>query len=138
MTRSTMCALAMALGLTLVGISCAKDEPTALKTPGTVRVNLTTPHSGLDGAAVVVLSGPATPRSVTPGAGLTLWGAPVETPQSRVALTGVLNAGTILTLEIEDIELASQYTATLHEVANGDSTVAIRSPLSEYSLVVVR
>ena len=130
-------ALVLALALLVVHLACKDDDPGAVKIPGTLRVNLTTPNSGQDGAAVVVLSGPVAPRSVTAGSGLTLWGGPVTTPQSSIALTGTLSTGQILTLEIDDIEQASQYTAMLREVSKTDSTVALRS-LTGYALSVVR
>jgi hypothetical protein len=97
-----------------------------------------TPNSGQDGAAVVVLSGPAIPITVTAAPGLVLWGGPVQTAQATVALTGTLNAGTILTIQVADVALVSQYSATLREVARGDSTVVLRDGLAGYSLTVVR
>ena len=128
-------ALILGLSVALIVAGCKDDEPVAVN-PGTLRVNLTTPNSGLDGAAVVMLRGPAAPRSVTTVSGLTLWGGPVTTSQSTIALTGVLNTGPILTLEVIDIGQASQYTATLREVSTNDATVALRA-LTGYSLTVV-
>jgi hypothetical protein len=112
-----------------------KDEGVNAGTPGTLRVNLTTPNSGLDGAAVVMISGPAVPRGVNAGAGLKLWGAPVQSSQASVALTGTLSTGTILTIDVADIALADQYSASLREVSKSDSTVALRV-LTGYSLTV--
>ena len=123
------------LGLVVVQFGCKDDEPAAVPTPGTLTVSLTTPNSGQDGGAVVQLSGPEAPQSVTAASGLTLWGGPVTTAQSSIALTGVLNTGPILTLQIKDISKAGQYTASLREVSAHDSTVAIRS-LAGYSLTV--
>ena len=134
MNRFFACALLLAFGV--VG-GCKDDEPAAVKTPGTLSVNLATPNSGQDGGAVVQISGPVAPRSVTAASGLTLWGGPVTTPQSTIALTGVLSSGTILMIEVEDVTLASQYSATLREVSNTDATVALRV-LTGYSLSVVR
>jgi hypothetical protein len=73
-----------------------RHRPTA----GTLTVNLTTPNSGLDGAAIVVLSAPTPPGSVTAAAGLTLWGGPVTAANATIALTGTLSAGPILTLQV--------------------------------------
>ena len=126
----------MALGLVVLAVGC-KDDTTAVRTPGTLVVKLTTPNSGQDGAAVVILSGPEAPVAVRAGTGLDLWGGPVQTAQSTIALTGVLSTGAILTIDVAAIELAGQYRATLREVANGNATVALRD-LTGYSLAVVR
>jgi hypothetical protein len=123
--------------LALLAIGCSDDSTGAGANHGTLRVELTSPNSGLDGAAVVVLTGPAAPRSVTAATGLTLWGAPVTTTPGSVAVTGVLSTGAILTLEVDDVTLVSQYSATLREVAAHDTTVALRA-LAGYSLTVVR
>ena len=121
------------LGLVLLALGCKDDV--AGSTPVTLQVVLTSPNSGQDGSAVVMISGPATPRSVSAVAGLQLWGAPVQSAVSSVALTGVLSNGTLLTFET-DAKFASQFTATLREVAKSDATVALRD-LTGYSLAVV-
>jgi len=115
-------------------IACGSDStgPTA----GTLTVSLTTPNSGLDGAAIVLLSAPAVPGSVTPAAGLTLWGGPVTTATQTIALTGTLSAGTILTLQVDDTKRVGQYSATLRQVA-ATTGFALR-PLAGYSLTVTK
>ena len=116
-------------------IACKGDGtgPTA----GTLVVRLTTPNSGLDGAAIIVLSGPAAPGSVTPAAGLTLWGGPVTAATTTIALTGTLSTGTILTIQVEDTKLAAQYTATLQQVAVSTTPFTLRQ-LSGYLLTVAK
>ena len=103
---------------------------------GPLKVTLTTPNSGLDGAAVVVLSGPVAPGSVTPAAGFTLWGGPVTTATATIALTGTLSTGTILTLQVDDVKQAGQYHATLRQIA-ASTGFGLRS-LSGYSLAVTK
>lgn len=103
---------------------------------GPLKVDLTTPNSGLDGAAVVVLSGPVAPGSVTAAAGLTLWGGPVTTATATIALTGTLSTGTILTLQVDDVKKVGQYHATLQQVA-ASSGFGLRL-LSGYSLAVTK
>lgn len=103
---------------------------------GVLKVNLTTPNSGLDGAAVVVITGPVAPVSLSPAAGLVLWGGPVTSATAKLALTGTLSTGTILTLEVEDINQVHQYSATLQQVA-ASSGYQIRS-LASYSLSVTK
>jgi len=122
-------------GMTLL-VTCKGDTgPTA----GLLKVNLTTPNSGLDGAAVVVLSAPLAPGAVTPGAGLALWGGPVTTATAKVALTGTLSTGTILTLQVDDVNKVSQYSATLQQVAaTSGGGFLVRPSLTGYSLAVTR
>jgi hypothetical protein len=127
---------ALALCGAMMALGCHDDSVGATATPGRLRVELTTPNSGLDGAAVLILNGPAAPRAVTAGAGLTLWGGPVQTAQATVALTGVLSSATILLLDVDAVELADQYSVTIREVSDNDSTVALRN-LTGYALTVV-
>ncbi|MGH7538226.1 MAG: hypothetical protein ACREMF_06305 [Gemmatimonadales bacterium] len=127
--RRTLAAATVAL---LLGCKGDGTGPTA----GTLKVNLTTPNSGLDGAAVVVLSAPVAPGSVTPGAGLLLWGGPVTTANATIALTGTLSAGTILTLQVDDVNQFAQYTATLQQVAATAAGGFVVRPLAGYSLAV--
>lgn len=122
------------IGLALLALGCKDDVVSSASV--TLRVVLTTPNSGQDGSAVVVLSGPATPRSVATVAGLELWGAPVQSPTSSIALTGTLTSGTILTFEVDQRD-ANKFSATLREVAKIDSTVALRD-LMGYSLAVTQ
>lgn len=125
----------VAAGMTLL-VTCKGDTgPTA----GLLKVNLTTPNSGLDGAAVVVLSAPLAPGAVTPGTGLALWGGPVTTASAKIALTGTLSTGTILTLQVDDVNNVSQYSATLQQVAaSSGGGFVVRASLSGYSLAVVK
>ena len=118
-------------------IACGGDGtgPTA----GTLRVNLTTPNSGLDGAAMILLSAPAAPGSVTAATGLTLWGGPVTTTTATIALTGTLSTGTILSLHVDDTRQVGQYRATLLQVAIPSAPFTLRPPLlTGYSLTVTR
>ena len=129
MLRHIALVLVLALG------SC-KDEVMQPTRFATLQVVLTTPNSGRDGAAVVILTSPAKPAAVHAGSGLTLWGR-VNAPVDTIALTGLLFSGTILTVEVRDPDLVSQYRATLREVAAGDGSVALRD-LTGYALTVTR
>jgi hypothetical protein len=120
----------------VLALGSCNDEAMQPTQVATLRVVLTTPNSGRDGAAVVILTSPATPVAVHPGSGLTLWGD-IHTPVDTIALTGLLFAGTILTVEVRDPDLVSQYRATLREVAAGDGSVALRD-LTGYTLTVTR
>lgn len=104
---------------------------------GTLKVNLTTPNSGLDGAAVLLLTSPVPPTSVTAAAGLALWGGPVATTSARIVLTGTLSSGTILTLQVDDVNKVGQYSVTIQQVAA--TTYLLRSPpLTGYSATLTK
>jgi hypothetical protein len=108
-------------------LACS-DNPT----PGVLKVNLTTPNSGGDGAILLTVTGPGVPVSAVPGAGLRLF-TQLFTTTSRFALTGTLTSGTILTIEVPDVGKASAYTATIQQVAT--PTYQLRA-LTGYSLKV--
>jgi hypothetical protein len=116
--------------MTILGAALACwDGPT----PGLLKVNLTTPNSGGDGAILLTVSGPGALLSAAPGTGLRLFTQPL-TATNRVALTGTLRNGTILTIEVPDVSKASAYTATIQQVA----TPAYQPrALAGYSLKVV-
>jgi len=125
--------------LVLAGaIACLdSNEPVA----GTLRVVLTKPP-GADGAILFALAGPSAPVTPGAGAGLVLWGAPFagRTPV-KVLLTGSLTNGqTILTFAVNDVNKASQYSASILQVAADDGTYAQRNvgPFSGYALQVTR
>ena len=100
--------------IVLLGAALAcSDGPT----PGRLKVNLTSPNSGGDGAILLSVSGPGVLVSATPGAGLRLFHQPFATT-NHVALTGTLASGTILTIEVPDVSKASAYTATIQQVAS--------------------
>src|SRR6266568_6732438 len=84
------------------GLSCGGD-PT-MSGPGTLKVRLTSPNSGLDSAIVFTITGPAALTSAAAGAGLRLFQQPLGGTTTRFALTGLLtNGATILTIGVPDI-----------------------------------
>jgi hypothetical protein len=103
---------------------------------GTLNVNLASPHNGMDGAVLLVLSAPVPPVSVRAGSGLTLWGGPVTTANATLALTGSVTTGTILTLQVDDINKFRQYSVTLQQVAQ-TSGYQLES-LAGYSVTVTK
>ena len=105
---------------------------------GTLKVNLTTPSSGLDGAAIIVLTSPVPPRSVTPAAGLALWGGPVTTTTAKIVLTGTLATGTILTLQVDDVNKVGQYGVAVQQVADAGTFALRLPPLTGYSATVTK
>ena len=83
---------------------------------GMLKVDLTTPNSGGDGAILLTVTGPAVLTSATPGTELRLFAQPLGTT-TRFALTGTLAQGTILTIGVPNLGQASQYVATVQSVA---------------------
>ena len=123
--------VACVLGLVLACTS-GSTGPVA----GTLKVNLTSPNNGQDGAVLFVLSSPSPPISVSAGTGLSLWGGPVTTTSARLVLTGTVTTGTILTLQVDDINRVREYSAVLEQVAR--SSNAFLQPLSGYSVTVTK
>jgi hypothetical protein len=114
--------------IVLLGAALACEGNTS---SGVLKVNLTTPNSGGDGAILLTVSGPAALLSAAPGAGLRLFTQP--SAANHMALTGTLRTGTILTIEVPDVSKASTYTATIQQVAT--PTYQLRA-LTGYSLKV--
>jgi hypothetical protein len=100
---------------------------------GILKVNLTTPNSGADRAILFTVTGPGTLRSATPRSGLRLFNRPFGTT-NKVALTGTLSTGTILAIEVPDVSKASEYTASIQQVATPAHQLRA---LTGYSLTVV-
>jgi hypothetical protein len=103
---------------------------------GTLKVNLTNPNNGVDGAVLLVLSAPVPPVAVNAGLGLTLWGGPVSAATATLVLTGNVTTGTILTLQVDDINKVRQYAVTLQQVAQS-SGYHLES-LAGYSVTVTK
>ncbi len=116
------------------GLSCGGD-PT-MSGPGTLKVRLTSPNSGLDSAIVFTITGPAALTSAAAGAGLRLFQQPLGGASTKFALIGRLNTGTtILTIGVQDISALSQYTGTINGVAQPN--YQLRS-LGSYALALTR
>jgi hypothetical protein len=121
---------------TSVGLLLACSGTTS-PVAGSLKVNLTDPNNGHDGAVLLALSAPVPPVSVSAGAGLTLWGSPVTTANARLVLTGNVTSGTILTLQVDDINKVRQYTVTLQQVAQ-TSGYQLETSLAGYSVTVTK
>ncbi len=122
--------LLLALALAGAG-SCSSDGggPVA----GMLTVSFTTPNSGADGAILFSVTGPQAPTRITAGAGLRAFSQPLSMT-TKVAVTGTLTSGAILTFGVTDTRQAAQYAATIQSVAAA-ADFQLRS-LSGYSLTV--
>ena len=125
------------LAVAAVGLLIATCKDSTGPVAGVLKVNLTTPHSGADGAVMLVLSSPVAPNSVTPAPGLALWGASATGVSMRVVLTGALSSGSILSLQVDDINKVGQYSVRLEQVA-ASSGYRLRLPLTGYSATVTK
>ena len=101
---------------------------------GLLTVSLATPNAGADGAILFNVSGPQPLTSVTARPGLRVFSQPLST-STRVAVTGTLTSGAVVTIGVADTRNVAQYTATVQVVAAPD--FQLRS-LTGYSLTVSR
>jgi hypothetical protein len=97
-------------------VAACTSEPTG-PIPGTLRVQLQDPNAGGDGAILVTLTGPAAPTNIVAAAGDTVWGVPFTGTTNSLVLTGHLANGVILSFDIPNLRVASQYTATVTQAA---------------------
>ncbi len=99
---------------------------------GVLTVSLATPNPGADGAILFRVSGPQALTSVAAGPGLRVFAAPLSL-STRLAVTGTLTNGALVTIGVADTRSAGRYTATVQSVAAPD--FQLRS-LTGYSLTV--
>ena len=99
---------------------------------GVLTVSLATPNPGADGAILFRVSGPQALTSVAAGPGLRVF-APRLSLSTRLAVTGTLTNGALVTVGVADTRSAGQYIATVQSVAAPD--FQLRS-LTGYSLTV--
>ena len=99
---------------------------------GVLTVSLATPNPGTDGAILFQVSGPQALTSVAAGPGLRVF-APRLSLSTRLAVTGTLTNGALVTIGVADTRSAGQYIATVQSVAAPD--FQLRS-LTGYSLTV--
>jgi hypothetical protein len=99
---------------------------------GVLTVSLATPNPGADGAILFRVSGPQALTSVAAGPGLRVFSQSLST-STRLAVTGTLTNGALVTIGVADTRNAAQYTAIVQSVAAPD--FQLRS-LTGYSLTV--
>lgn len=126
--------LALLCTLMIVGLSCVEDITSV--GPGILKVKLISPHSGLDSAIVLTITGPAPLTSADPGSGLRLFQQPLGGDTTRFVLTGLLiNNQTILTIGVPEAGVVGQYAGTVDAVAQPNFQVRA---LSGYALSITR
>jgi hypothetical protein len=104
--------------------------------PGTLKVTLQDPNAGTDGALLLTLSGPGSPTNVAGAPGDTVWGGPFTGTTIQLVITGQLANGVILTFDVPDVSVVSQYKAIASQAAS-TSDYSLRS-LAGYLLGVTR
>ena len=122
--------LLVALALGGAGSCSSSTGPVA----GVLTVALTTPNAGADGAILFSVTGPQALTHVTAAPGLRVFAQPLATV-TRLAVTGTLANGAVVTIGVADTRNVSQYAATVQAVAAPD--FQLRS-LSGYSLRVAQ
>jgi hypothetical protein len=121
--------------LVVCALAACENQPAA-PPAGTLSVTLQNPNDGLDGAIMLTLTGPAAPVSIAAASGDTLWGGPYTSTTNRIVITGGVRSGVILTFNVADVNVATQYTAAVNQVA-ASSNYALRA-LSGYTLTVTK
>jgi len=138
MTTTRRLALGALAGVLLCNVSaCSNSDPggTGVNTPGPITVSLTTPSRD-DGALIVVVTGSAFTGATAASAAYTLYWRPVSGTETRVAVVGNIVAGPLFTVTAPSGTAASEFTATVSEVANRAD--ALRASTAGYSLSVAR
>lgn len=107
---------------------------------GSLKVNFTTPNNGHDAAVLLLLTAPAPPAGATAAAGLSVWGTPFTSTTTKLVVTGTLSTGTILSIQVDDVNRVGQYSVSV-QVVSADSTVIPRyalRPMSGYSASITK
>ena len=123
--------LLVALALAGGAGSCSSDGGTG-PVAGVLTVSLATPNAGADGAMLFNVSGPQPLTSVTAGPGLRVFSQSLST-LTRLAVTGTLTNGSVVTIGVADTRNAARYAASVQAVAAPDFRLR---PLAGYSLTV--
>ena len=131
--RLLLVAAVLSLGVA-AGAACGKESTGPVA--GVLKVNLTTPNSGADGAILLTVTGPTALTGASAGTGLRLFGQPGAGTSNAFALTGTLKTGAILTIGVADVNKVSQYGAAIQQVA-ATADFQLRT-LTGYSLTVAR
>ena len=102
--------------LLLAGVSAlvACSHDTIGPSAGTLTVNLASPNSD-DGAVLFTISGGPIDSVASPGH--QIYSARLDASTLRLIVTGDVASGTIATIYLADMRLASSYSATVNQVA---------------------
>ncbi len=122
--------LCLASALVVAGLAC-KESGAPLA--GNLKVTLTSPNNGADGAILVTVKGPSPLTGATPGTGLRLFSQPFVADSTRFVLTGPLASGVLLTIGVADTSKVLSYVATIQQTAAFNYQLRA---LSGYSLKV--
>ena len=135
MKRAALKYVAALALLVVAGLSCG--EPSGPKA-GELKVVLTTPSPGLDGAIMFTINGPTPLTSLTAEPGLRVFTDGIGGVTTRVILTsttGALINAIILRVGVEDVGQVTQYTAAVNQVASNGYQLRVTGG---YSLTVVK
>jgi hypothetical protein len=99
-----------------VGGGAASCRESSGPAAGVLTVSLTTPNAGADDAMLVTITGPEAITTVTAGPGLRVFTQVLSTT-TRLAVTGPLTNGAVVTIGVADTRKAAQYAASIQAVA---------------------
>jgi len=126
--RGALCAGILVL---IAGLSCKDSNgPVA----GPLTLSLQSPNSGQDGAIVFVVTGPVAPTGASAPVGLRVFRDTLGT-STKFVVTGTLSTGTVLTLDVTDVNQVAQYGAIVQQVAT--TSYQLRA-LSAYAVLVAK
>jgi hypothetical protein len=67
-----------------------------------------------------------------------VWGTPFSSTTTKLVVTGTLSTGTILTLEVDDVNKVGQYTVSVQSVAADSAGGYLPRGLSSYSASITK
>ena len=133
MRRSRRWLASAALLVATAGLSCG-DGATG-PVAGTLSVDFAATTGGTHGAVMFTVSGPAAITSATAPAGLRVFFETFGPTSTTFVVTGAVQAGSILSIGVPDVNQVGQYTAAIQQVAAADHSLR---PLGTYTLTLAR
>jgi hypothetical protein len=125
----------LCLLLALASLSCS-DITGLLPRPGTLLVDLTTPHSD-DAALLLHLTGPSiAPASIAAAGTELVFVRSAASGGVNVAVFGTFGAGPLLRVQVPDVNRAREYEVSVIEAADIDNEV--RASVLDYSVRFVK
>lgn len=118
--------------LVVAGLSCG--EPSGPKA-GELKVVLTTPNPGQDGAIVFTINGPAALTSLTAEPTLRAFTDGTGGVTTKVIVTGTLTNASIVRIGVEDVGQVTLYAAAVNQVAA--TTYQVRHQ-GGYALTIIK
>ena len=131
MTRGRVVPAALVGALLIVGLAC--DDSTEPPVPGSVTISLNTPNTD-DGAVALTLTGPGLSNLVPTSSSLKVFWRLVAENELRALVFGNLTSGPVFSVDVQNVNTPSLYSATITQVATRDDE--LRADMSGYTVTV--